>query len=338
MTNAEKQIMTSLAWFRTRYALFLDLDLNRPANKENIESFGQAWIGDFKDDWSGAFESLIEKDILALKEEEYVFTEKGEKLSKEVEAEIPFFRYEYDNFFNLEQKSEAHKQFCREVYGMDLAQHGLIDADELSFLVEKLKTAGPQSILDIGCGNGKITEHLSSEIEGHFTGMDISNEAIILANHRTRNSEKLHFEVGNMNHLNLPQKYDAILFLDTLYYADNMEALLKTCLSALNENGKIYAYFSQWIMDREYSEYLAPENTGLARVLKNLPADYDYVDLTASGLRHWKRKLEVLEKMKPAFLEENNEALWQYRYREANRYANWGDDKYSRYLYEVKNS
>jgi hypothetical protein len=75
----------------------------------------------------------------------------------------------------------------------------------------------------------------------------------------------------------------------------------------------------------------------LAKILNILGASYQFEDLTESGLQHWKKKWTVLEKMKETFKKEGNEALWQYRYREAKRYANWGDEKYTRYLYEISN-
>ncbi len=207
LSTAEKQIISCLSWFRTRYALFLDLDLNRPASKENLESFGQFWIGALRADWSESFESLVSKGVLTFQENGYDFTEKGNQLKQAVESETPFFKYEYDNFFRLEQNSQAHQQFCRQVYGNDLSQHGLTDQQELELLIDKMKKRSFKNILDIGCGNGKITEYLSTQIQGRFTGIDISAEG--------------------------------------------------------------------------------------------------------------------------------NKALWEYRYREAKRYANWGDDKYTRYLYEI---
>lgn len=42
-----------------------------------------------------------------------------------------------------------------------------------------------------------------------------------------------------------------------------------------------------------------------------------------------------MEEMKSDFEAEDSLDLWEYRYTEAKRYANWGDDKYARYLYEI---
>jgi 2-polyprenyl-3-methyl-5-hydroxy-6-metoxy-1,4-benzoquinol methylase len=331
----EKQLITTLAWFRSRYALFMGLTLERKADRTSIEEFGKVWIGSKKQNWEEAFESLVQKNIITSVEGEYRFTESGEAVKNEVEAETPFYKYEYDNYFNLDHGSKAHSVFCEKVYGMDLSQHGLIDQGELQVLLDKLNVQKPASVLDIGCGNGRITEWIASQTQATCTGVDISSEAVRLANERVRGNSKLHFTEGNLNHLNILEHYDCILFLDTLYYADNLAETIKQAAQLLNPHGKIYAYFSQWIMDENYHENLLPENTHLAKALRELNLHYTTTDLTVSGINHWKKKCNTLIEMKNEFLSEGSEALWDYRFREANRYANWGDKKYSRYLYEI---
>lgn len=334
-SEAEKQIILSLAWFRTRYALFLNLEMDRKADQKSIEEFGKIWMGNFKCNWSNAFDTLVKKGILSFAQGEYQFTAKGELVKKEVESKTPFFKYEYDHFFDSERNSKAHSIFCINVYGLDLSQHGLIDMDELSILINKLRNLQATSIADIGCGNGKITEYIAEQTQANITGIDISEEGIKLANKRTEKNNYLRFIVGNLNSLELNNNYDAIVFLDTLYYSNDIKNTIKKAVNGLTENGRIYAYFSQWIMSEEYAENLQPENTYLAKTLSDLGLKYSYTDLTTSGIKHWKKKLKVLEEMKIDFVNEDKIDLWEYRQREAFRYANWGDHKYSRYLYEV---
>lgn len=335
-TESENQIITSLSWFRTRYALFLDLALDRKADKKNIEEFGEVWIGNFKCDWKDSFDSLVKKEVLIFSQGEYEFTHKGELIKKEVESITPFFKYEYDHFFDTEKMSFAHSKFCEYVYGKDLSQHGLIDLQELSILIEKLNIQQPEYVVDIGCGNGKITEYIAGQINAKFTGIDISIEGIKSAKERTEGNALLEFKEGNLNNLEFNKAYDTILFLDTLYYAEDLKNTILTGMNSLNKNGRLFAYFSQWIMDVSYSDNLKPKNTHLAKVLIDLGFDFLYTDLTNSGINHWKKKLKVLEEMKNEFINEGNKGLWDYRHREAVRYANWGDNKYARYLYEVR--
>lgn len=338
LSTAEKQLITTLAWFRSRYALYQHLDPERKATRESIEAFGKTWIGEFKQNWDDAFASLQEKGVLIISNGEYAFTGKGVDLKNSVEAESPFYQYEYDNYFSREERSEAHRRFCEKVYGKDLSQHGLIDLDELALLIDRLKTNAYFDVLDLGCGNGRITEYLSGFSNARFLGVDISGEAIAKATKRVgAENEKLRFRVANINDLDLPAgAYDLILSLDTLYYADSLPDLLDQASRLLRKGGRMMAYFSQWIMDENYAENLQPENTHLARALSEKGHAYTCHNLTESGINHWKTKLAVLEEMEEEFAEEGNRALWEYRYREAYRYANWGDNKYSRYFYEIE--
>ncbi len=335
LTEAEKQIIACLTWFRTRYALFAGLDMNRKATQESIRDFGKIWIGTFLEDWGKSFDELESKGILKQKDGDYCFTEIGEALKTKLATEVPVFKYEYDYYFALEQNSKAHQQFCLEVYGADFSQHGLIDQLELQVLIEQLKHHQHANIIDIGCGNGRITEYLTGLVNSQFLGIDISAQAIQVAQERNQYSN-LAFEAGNMNSLTSNQRFDAILFLDTIYYAANIQTTLRDCVDMLTENGVIYMYYSEFIMGQEELEYLAGANTRLAKILKELGLQFEFTNLTESGIRHWKKKLNTLESMKHEFEDEGNLALWDYRYREANRYAHWGDDKYARYFYEIR--
>lgn len=334
-TTAEKQLISTLAWFRSRYALFMGLSLERKADQQSIEEFGKVWIGEFKADWNDAFVSLIQKNMIQFTNDEYAFTDKGNIIKDEIDTDIPFYKYEYDNYFQLESKSKAHAEFCKKVYGLNLSQHGLIDQNELSILIEQIKKFKPQSIMDIGCGNGRITEWIAEQTQTLCIGIDISSEAIKNAKERTKNNQLLQFEEGNLNNLSGLKKHDCVIFLDTLYYSNNLKNTISQAHELLNEGGRIFAYFSQWIMDLNYHENLNPEKTHLAKVLDELKLNYSYTNLTESGIKHWKRKLEVLTGMQTDFIKEGSKALWEYRQREAQRYANWGDDKYARYLYEI---
>ncbi|MDI1234042.1 MAG: class I SAM-dependent methyltransferase [bacterium] len=334
--TSEKQLITSLAWFRSRYALFMGLSLERAANKQNIEAFGKRWIGAFKVDWEDAFISLSNKNIIECSNNEYSFTDHGNSVKDDIDTEIPFYKYEYDNYFQLEHNSKAHAKFCEMVYGLNLSQHGLIDQAELSIVIDQIKINAPNSILDIGCGNGKITEWIAEQTQTGCVGIDISSEAIMNANKRTKDHKFLKFEEGNLNDLSNLKEQDAVLFLDTLYYSNNLKNTISQAHELLNAGGRIYAYFSQWIMDVHYHENLQVDKTHLANVLNELKLNYTHTNLTKSGIVHWKKKLEVLNLLKNEFIAEGSDDLWKYRHQEAERYANWGDDKYARYLYEIK--
>lgn len=331
----EKQLISTLNWFRSHYALYQGLDQERPATLQAIEQFGKDWIGGFKLDWSKAFQSLLEKGIIIESEKAYRFSEKGALVKEAIETELPFFQMEYDNFFNQSESSESHKSFCEKVYGINLSQHGLIDQQELGSLINSLQKVKHGNVLDLGCGNGSITAYLQKQIpDCHFTGIDISGRGIAYANDQYA-SDNLAFYQQNMNSPKLERKFDAIISLDTFYYVKDVKKVIENCRQLARPGAKVFAYFSQWIMDESYKQNLQPDMTGLARACKEIGLSYKTINLTESGLRHWKLKEKVLMQMKTEFSEEGYENLWDYRFREATRYANWGDDRYARYYYEI---
>ena len=336
LNESEQQLLTTLNWFRSRYALYAGLDVDRRATKESIEAFGQMWIGKFKKDWTNGFDDLVDKEILEVIDGSFEFTNQGLVLKEKLARKSLFYQYEYDNYFNQEKNSKVHQEFCRQVYGEDLSQHGLITKEELNYLLEKLGHGRFAKILDAGCGNGKITELIQQRSGAQLYGIDISEQGIQIAKERTATNNDLFFEKMDMDHLDYsPNFFDGIISLDTFYYSKNQRNLLESLIRILQKGGRLFIYYSQWIMDESTSENLLGSKTNLAYHLDDLGLKYSYTDLTKSGLDHWKLKLKKLEEMKELFEVEGSLDLWRYRYLESKRYANWGDKKYSRYLYEI---
>jgi cyclopropane fatty-acyl-phospholipid synthase-like methyltransferase len=184
---------------------------------------------------------------------DYSLTEKGKAARKTIEVANPLWLYEYNNFFDRAKKSKAHALFCEMVYGENLCQHGLADLFQLNKLLEVLSLKEGDRVLDLGCGNGYITEFLSDRTGAFFEGIDISSEAIEQASARTAmRKERLTFKVGNMNQLDfLPQTFSAAVSIDTLYYVDNLEETLKQLISVLKPEGQMGLFFTEWINNPE---------------------------------------------------------------------------------------
>lgn len=334
-SEAEKQLLIAAGWLKSRYGLMSGFDADTIANTENLRKFGEIWFGKYLVDWAAAFKNLVNEDYLSDDGGVFALTEKGNAAGKAVETENPLWLYEYDNFFDAAAKSAAHALFCEKVYGRNLCQHGLADVFQLNKLLEALQLSADERVLDLGCGNGFITEYLQSETGAFFHGVDISAEAIRQARDRARN-ERLAFSVGNMNRLEFePHAFDCAISIDTLYYVDDPEETLKQIVSILKPAGRIGIFYTQWINDLAESENLLPENTYLAKLLEKYDLKFRALDLTPNEAGHWRKKVEVLEEMKPQFEREGNLNLYNYRYTEAARYANWDLEKRSRYLYHI---
>ena len=338
LTEAEKQLLIAAGWLRSRYGSMAGMDAGSRLNRENLEAFGRVWIGKYLVDWSAAYRSLVSDGYVAERAGEFSLTGKGNAARKSLEIGNPLWLYEYDNFFGDAEQSDAHARFCERVYGKNLCQHGLADVSQLDALLEALSLVETDRVLDIGCGNGRITEYLHDLTGALFTGMDISVEAIGQARPRTAaKNERLTFEVGNMNRLDFkPQTFDAAFAIDTLYYVDDLEETLRQLMAALKPTGQMGLFYTQWINDPAERADLLPENTSLATLLKKHQLKFTPFDLTEPEAEHWRRKLAVLEELKPAFEKEGNLRLYHYRHSEASRYADWNTGRRSRHLYHVR--
>ena len=337
-TEAEKQLLIVIGWLKSRYGLMAGMNVDGKASRSNLEKFGKVWIGKYLVDWSDAYRILAANGYLLENNGDYLLTEKGNKARKKLEVTNPLWVYEYNNFFSIAEKSNAHALFCEKVYGKNLCQHGLADIFQLNKMLEVLGLTDSDRVLDLGCGNGFITEYLQEQTGAFFEGLDISEEAIGQARKRTETkNEQLTFSVGNINRLDFnPQTFSAVVAIDTLYYVNNLEESLKKIIEIIKPNGQMGLFFTQWINNLEDKASLLPENTSLAMLLKKYNLKFTSFDLTEHEAEHWRKKVDVLEQLKPKFEKEGNLDLYNYRYSEAVRYADWDSSKRSRYLYHIR--
>jgi cyclopropane fatty-acyl-phospholipid synthase-like methyltransferase len=338
LTEAEKQLLIAAGWLRSRYGLMAGMSAASEPSRENLEAFGRVWMGKYLLDWSDAYRSLVADGLLSERDGEFSPTAQGNAARKALEVVNPLWLYEYDNFFDRAEQSDAHALFCERVYGKNLCQHGLADTEQLDKLLEALRLTESERVLDLGCGNGRITEYLHELTGAHPTGVDISAEAIAQARARASaaGNGRLTFRIGNMNRLDLePQTFDAVIAIDTLYYVDDLEETLRQLKAVLKPAGRMGLFYTQWIDDHADHLRLLPGHTSLAMLLNEHDLKFTAFDLTEPEAAHWRKKLAVLEELRGEFEKEGNLALYHYRHSEALRYANWDAGKRSRHIYHV---
>ena len=91
------------------------------------------------------------------------------------------------------------------------------------------------SILDFGCGTGYTLEFLKKKrFKGHYTGIDISKQAIILAKKKYSNYKNSRFKILDIFNDSLKKKFDYIIVNGTFnnYTKDNW-SWMKTSLTIL---------------------------------------------------------------------------------------------------------
>lgn len=206
-----------------------------------------------------------------------------------------------------------------------------------SLFIKTLALSPKDRVLDLGCGNGKITAFLAEQTGAHLTGLDISKEGILDARKLTCARGSLTFLVGNMNALTLPEgSFDAVVLIDTFYYAADPSYTLREMIRLLAPGGRMGIFFSRWIWSDDQLDMLQPDRTGLAQLLQKEGLRFTALPLHEAEVMHWDKKLRALEARREEFLAEGNEALYAYRLVEAQRYANWPRAWRTRFLYRVE--
>jgi 2-polyprenyl-3-methyl-5-hydroxy-6-metoxy-1,4-benzoquinol methylase len=90
------------------------------------------------------------------------------------------------------------------------------------------------SVLDIGCGEGSISDFLTENQKHHYVGVDLAKEAIIAA--KKARGPPLKFVHSAAHTFTPTHKFDAVVFSDVLYYVEH-EKVLRQYEGYLNPNG-----------------------------------------------------------------------------------------------------
>lgn len=100
------------------------------------------------------------------------------------------------------------------------------------------RSYGPPNatILDVGCGEGILSEYLTPDQRQHYIGVDISNAAISRA--IKNRGPPMQWVVAASHHYTPPYFMDFIIFSEVLYYVE-FEKVLKQYEQYLTPNGKI---------------------------------------------------------------------------------------------------
>lgn len=114
--------------------------------------------------------------------------------------------------------------------------------------IKQLTLEGWESIADIGCGDGKITERIASTLTtGHVTGVDKSKDMVKFARKtfcENRPVLNLSFIEGSAEKLILPFPVDLIISFTTLHWVKDHIKMLQVLRQNLNPNGRILLEFA----------------------------------------------------------------------------------------------
>ncbi len=110
-------------------------------------------------------------------------------------------------------------------------------------LISELNLKGNEDILDLGCGNGLLTEKLAKLVpNGNVIGVDASEGMIKVAKEKEENNLK--FLLMDINQIDLNRQFDFIFSNATLHWIKNHKQLWTNIYKLLNPNGFVRFNFA----------------------------------------------------------------------------------------------
>ena len=106
-----------------------------------------------------------------------------------------------------------------------------------------LDVEGSERILDVGCGDGKISAEVATRVpQGEVLGVDASQEMINFASTHFGPGLRpnLRFEVADARRLPFHEEFDLIVSFNALHWVPEQDAALRCIRSAMKSDGRAW--------------------------------------------------------------------------------------------------
>jgi trans-aconitate methyltransferase len=121
----------------------------------------------------------------------------------------------------------------------DYASNSSVQQTWARELIAQLKLHGNERILDIGCGDGKVTAELARAVpKGLTVGVDASPQMVEFAA-RAFSSPNLEFHVMDARKIQFIRKFDLLFSNAALHWVDDHQAFLRGAASVLRPGGHL---------------------------------------------------------------------------------------------------
>src|SRR5262245_57215413 len=106
--------------------------------------------------------------------------------------------------------------------------------------IGKLELQTGETVLDIGCGDGKITAELAKRVPlGRVAGIDRSENMVALARHLIV-LPNVTFRLMDVQEIAFDSEFDAVFSNSTLHWVPDYAAVSRGIARALKPNGRIF--------------------------------------------------------------------------------------------------
>jgi trans-aconitate methyltransferase len=109
-------------------------------------------------------------------------------------------------------------------------------------LIAKLNLRGDESVLDLGCGDGKVTAEVARAVPNGFVfGTDASPQMIAFAKKTfpAKDIPNLKFQVMDARKIKSASQFDAVFSNAALHWVDDHEKILRGAASVLKSGGRL---------------------------------------------------------------------------------------------------
>lgn len=127
-------------------------------------------------------------------------------------------------------------------------------------VVSLIKAESDANILDIGYGNGYLTQQMYKKYKSNIYGIDISEDMKNSANkrnHKGVTEGKIHLEVGDCCDLSYDNSFfDNAVSINTIYFWNDTLKGLEEIHRTLKKNGSFYnvVYTKEWLQKLSYTK------------------------------------------------------------------------------------
>ncbi len=109
-------------------------------------------------------------------------------------------------------------------------------------VLERLQLNGDETVLDGGCGTGRVTEQLLAKLpRGKVIGVDASSKMIEQARERFAGNPQVSLLVADLTTIELPEPIDAILSTATFHWIKDHDKLFAQLAKILKPGGQLVA-------------------------------------------------------------------------------------------------
>ena len=128
----------------------------------------------------------------------------------------------------------------------DASKYALISGLQKAMAEEVLTlldVEGSERILDVGCGDGKISAEVATRVpQGEVLGVDASQEMINFASTHFGPGLRpnLRFEVADARRLPFQEEFDLIVSFNALHWVPEQDAALRCIRSAMKSDGRAW--------------------------------------------------------------------------------------------------